>query len=331
MRVGFANIMPGHMPAEAANLEPPAAPGVHALGLALRDIKIAHSVFALPFAVLGACLATPALASPPPADRAAAWRTFAGQLLLVIVCMVFARTWAMLVNRIADRKFDAANPRTARRAVASGQLPVRTATAFALASAALFILTCAGFWLIYANPWPLLLSIPTLAWIAFYSFTKRFTWAAHLFLGGALAASPAAAAIAIYPPALHSISAIWLLTFMVFFWVAGFDILYAQQDLDFDRAAGLNSIPARVGQRASRWISRALHALACLALLGAWALEPRWGAGFGAACVLVGALLLGEHLHFARRGVVGLPVSFGLINGAVSCALGLAGALDLLL
>ena len=301
------------------------------LRLALSDIKIAHSVFALPFAVLGACLATPALASLPPADAPGAWRTFAGQLVLVVVCMVFARTWAMLVNRIADRKFDAANPRTARRAVASGQLPVRTAIAFALASAALFVLCCAGFWLFYANPWPLLLSVPTLAWIAFYSFTKRFTWTAHLFLGGALAASPAAAAIAVYPPALHSVSAIWLLVFMVFFWVAGFDILYAQQDLEFDRGVGLKSIPARLGQRASRCISRAFHALAWLALLGAWALEPRWGAGFGAACVLVGALLIGEHLHFARRGIVGLPMSFGVINGAVSCALGLAGALDLLL
>lgn len=306
---------------------PPPSP----LRLALSDIKVAHSVFALPFALLGACLASPALASPPPADAPGAWRTFAGQILLVIVCMVFARTWAMLVNRIADRRFDAENPRTTRRAVASGALPVRSAAAIALASGALFVLSCLGFWIFFANPWPALLSVPTLAWIAFYSFTKRFTWAAHLFLGGALAFSPIAAAIAVYPPALHSVPAIFWLAFMVLCWVAGFDILYAQQDVDFDRSVGLRSIPATLGPRAGRLFSRALHALAWAALMGAWLAEPRWQAGFGAAAVLVGALLLAEHLHFARRGIVGLPLSFGLINGVIACALGAAGIADLLL
>lgn len=315
----------------AATPSAPPARAPAALGLALRDIKIAHSVFALPFAVLGACLATPALADPPPANPPAAWRAFAGQLALVVACMVFARTWAMLVNRIADRRFDAANPRTAGRAVASGQLSVRHAVAIALASALLFLLCCAGFLLFFGNAWPLILGAPTLGWIAFYSFTKRFTWAAHLFLGGALAASPAAAAIAVCPPALHSVPAILLLVFMVFCWVAGFDILYAQQDIDFDRAAGLQSIPARLGPHASRWISRALHLLAWLALVGAWASEPRWQAGFGVAVLLTGALLLWEHLHFARRGILGLPLAFGLINGVVSCALGLAGVADLLI
>ncbi len=316
-------------PATSRSPSPTAAPKApsSSLALALSDIKIAHSVFALPFAVLGACLASPAFRSPAPAG---AWRTFAGQIVLVVACMVFARTWAMLVNRIADRRFDAANPRTAKRAVASGRLGVRQAWTIALASAALFMLGCAAFLIFFANPWPLILGAPTLGWIALYSFTKRFTAAAHLFLGGALAFSPLAAAIAVEPAAILDTPAIAPLAGMVLFWVAGFDILYALQDIEFDRETGLHSIPARLGATRSKWLSRAMHAAAWALLLCAWQLEPRWGLGFAAACAGVGALLLWEHTHFARTGIQGLPLSFGLINGAVSCALGIAGVIALL-
>src|SRR5690606_37906682 len=105
------------------------------------------------------------------------------------------------------------------------------------------------FWAFFDNPWPLVLSVPTLAWIAFYSFTKRFTALCHVFLGGALAASPLAAAIAVEPGALATTPALWLLAAMVLLWVAGFDIAYALQDIDFDRATGLRSVPARLGTR----------------------------------------------------------------------------------
>ncbi len=289
------------------------------LRLAAADIKLAHSVFALPFALLAAVLAI---------DPAASSTALAGQIALVILCMVLARTWAMLFNRLADRSFDAANPRTARRAVASGLLPVRRAWTLALTSALLFILTCSIFLLAFSNPWPLALSLPTLAFIAFYSLTKRFTALCHLVLGAALAFSPIAAAIALRPSALADTPAIWLLAGMVLPWVAGFDVIYALQDLDFDRSAGLRSMPARLGVQRSIWVSRLLHLLALAALTLAWWVEPRFGPTFLIAVALVAILLLGEHLVLARRGSAGIPMAFFTYNGLVSCVVGLLGILD---
>jgi 4-hydroxybenzoate polyprenyltransferase len=310
------------MSTATADLHHPATTWHARLTLAVRDIKIAHSVFALPFAILGVFLATSA-----PID----WARLAGQLTLVVACMVLARTWAMLVNRIADREFDARNPRTVRRAVASGALRAKDATSIALACALGFVGLCALFGVFFGNWWPLILSVPTLAWIGFYSFTKRFTMLAHLFLGGALAASPLAAAIAVRPEALGDTPALWALACMVLFWVAGFDVLYALQDVDFDRAEGLRSIPARLGARRAVWISRAMHLVAFAALVVVWRIDPRLGPVFGIAVGSIGALLLAEHWWLTRKGIVGLPMSFGVINGCVSCVAGLAGVVDVLL
>lgn len=289
------------------------------LRLIAGDIKLAHSVFALPFAILGAFLARPADAP---------WSRFAGQLALIVLCMVLARTWAMLVNRLADAEFDAANPRTARRLFASGRMRTRDGRAWAAGAAALFTLAAAGFWAFYANPWPLALALPVLAWIALYSFTKRFTALCHLFLGGALAASPLAAAIAVEPRALADLPALWCLAGMVAAWVAGFDVIYALQDIDFDRAAGLRSIPARLGWRGAAWASRALHAAALALLIAAWRLDPRLGALFGAGVAIVAALLIAEHVLLARRGAAGIPMAFFTLNGIVSCVLGALGCAD---
>ncbi len=299
------------------------------LPLALRDIKIAHSVFALPFALLAAALAVPQAA--PPARIAA-------QFALILICMVAARTFAMLINRLADRRFDAANPRTAGRAVATGALPTKTATAYAAAAAITFIFACAGF-LALGNAWPLALAGPTLALVAFYSFTKRFTPLAHLFLGLALAASPIAAAIAIQPatlaleaePLAPSGRATLYLAAFVALWVAAFDILYALQDLDFDRAANLKSIPAALGPCAAAWTSRALHALAFLALLAAIAAEPRLGPIIYTAAAIVAAALIAEHLVLTRRGLAGLPMAFFTLNGFIALTLGALGILDVLI
>lgn len=303
---------------------PPTLSGVL---LAFSDIKLAHSVFALPFAVLGAFLATPAFragAAPGQASR------FAGQLALVVLCKVAARTWAMLVNRIADRGFDAANPRTARRAVASGRLPVRDAWLVALAAAAMFLAACALFWVFFQNPWPLALGAPTLGWVALYSYTKRFTALCHIVLGSALAFSPIAAAIAVNPSSLAATPALWLLAAMVVCWVAGFDILYATQDIDFDRKTGLKSIPAALGHRRAAWASRLLHAAAFAFLALAWWADPRFSAIFAAATLGVAVLLIAEHAYLARTGIAGLPISFGLINGMVSIAVGTLGVVDIL-
>jgi len=292
------------------------------LRLAAADIKLAHSVFALPFAILAAVLARP---------ESGPWPRFAGQLALVVACMVTARTWAMLVNRLADRDIDAANARTARRVLASGRMSARDGWALALASAGAFLLACAGFWALFANPWPLLLGVPVLGWIALYSFTKRFTLLCHVFLGGALAISPLAAALAVRPEAVPASPALWLLSGMVVCWVAGFDVIYALQDADFDRQAGLHSIPSRLGPAAAIWISRGLHIGAFALLVLAARAEPRFGVLFMAAVGLVGVLLIVEHAVLAKRGKAGLEMAFFTINGVVSCVLGLAGVIDLTL
>ena len=300
------------------------------LSLALADIKLAHSVFALPFAILAAALAARP-GDPLPQHLA--------RFALVVVCMVAARTVAMLVNRIADRRLDAANPRTARRALASGRLPLRDAAVFTAAAALAFIAACAGFYALDANPWPLILAVPTLALVSFYSFTKRFTAAAHLFLGLALAASPIAAAIAVNPAAVgltgaaptDAGAAVFLLAAFVTLWVAGFDILYALQDLDFDRRAGLHSIPAKLGPARAAWAARALHAAAFAMLLLAISADPRLGAITAAAAAIVLAALITEHTVLARRGLAGLPMAFFTLNGFISLTLGALGVTDVAL
>lgn len=286
-----------------------------------KDIKLSHSIFALPFAVFGAFLAR----APD-----TAWTTFAAQLALVVVCMVAARTWAMVINRLADRKWDAANPRTAGRLFASGRASARDGAIVAGLCAVLFVLAACGFGIGFGNWLPALLSVPVLAWIALYSFTKRFTWACHLFLGGALAASPLAAVIAVRPAYLMESPAAWWLAGMVALWVAGFDMIYALQDLAFDRDVGLRSVPARFGAAGAVWISRSLHLLALAALVLAWHSEVRLGWLTGAAVGAVGLLLLAEHLVLARRGQAGLEMAFFTLNGIVSCVLGSLGAIDTL-
>jgi 4-hydroxybenzoate polyprenyltransferase len=267
----------------------------------------------------------------PTEGPASAPARFAGQAALVVLCMVTARTWAMLFNRIADRGFDAANPRTARRALASGRVSPAQAWGAALAAAGAFVASAALFGVVFANWWPALLSVPVLAWIAFYSLTKRFTLLCHLFLGGALGVSPLAAALAVNPDFAAGSVSLWFLAGMVVLWVAGFDVIYALQDLDFDRARGLSSIPARLGWRGAAWVSRGLHLGALGMLWGAWRAEPRFGVLFGVALGAVSVLLVTEHLILARRGKAGLDAAFFTVNGVVSCVVGALGWLDLAL
>lgn len=297
----------------------PAATLGSRLAIAAGDIKLSHSVFALPFAVLGAVLARRA---------GSAWSEFAGQLALVVLCMIFARTWAMLINRLADARFDAANPRTARRAVASGRLRRVDALVIALGCAAGFCGAAGLFTVFFGNPWPPLLAVPVLGWLALYSFAKRFTALCHLLLGTALAISPLAAALAVRPAALTDTPALWWLSGMVTLWVAGFDIIYALQDTEFDRATGLRSVPAGLGPRGAVWISRLLHAGAAGCLAGASLADARFGVIFGAAVVLAASLLVVEHAVLSRRGMAGLPMAFFTLNGVVSCVVGGLGVLD---
>lgn len=304
--------------------------------LVARDIKLSHSVFALPFAVLAVFLTGAERAKQGGAGE------LAGKLGLVVACMVFARTWAMLVNRLADASIDAKNPRTARRVFASGAMTPGQGWLWAGGAAACFVACTSVFGAVYGNWWPLALAAPALGWIALYSWTKRFTWACHLVLGVALAMSPVAAAIAVDPGAVGlsalgggalagaMVPAVWWLAGMVVCWVAGFDVIYALQDVDFDRGRGLWSVPSRLGVGRALWMSRGLHVLAAACLLMAWRTDGRFGVVFGIAVGLVAGLLAMEHVVLAKRGQAGLDMAFFTINGIVSVIVGILGCADVI-
>lgn len=297
---------------------PTASPPLgRSVALIAADIKLSHSVFALPFAVLGTFLAA---ASDGRRPRV-------GEFVLIVVCMVTARTVAMAVNRWADAAIDAGNPRTSRRAVPSGRLPRSAMAAAAAVCAGLFVAACGGFWLAYGNPWPVVLSPAVLAFLGGYSFAKRFTWLCHAWLGLALAASPVAAALAIHPAALQRPD-IWLLAAMVACWVAGFDVIYALQDVTVDRAAGLNSLPARFGAERALWVSRALHAAALAALVMLTLQSPWLGVLFGGGVALVAALLALEHALVWGSRTHHLNMAFFTVNGVVSVVLGALGVVE---
>lgn len=293
--------------------------------IAMGDIKLAHSVFALPFAILGAFLV-----APRHDDHTINWSLLGTLLIPVVLCMIFARNWAMLVNRVADSKIDAANPRTTRRAFASGALSLRDGIALLALNAIAFLAVCTLFGIFYQNWWPTILGIPVLIWIGFYSFTKRFTWLCHLFLGGALAASPIAAAIAVNPTHLADTTAIFWIAGMVMCWVGGFDVIYALQDLEYDQENDLSSIPARFGWKQAAWISRFLHLLAIACLVMALQSESQLRTIFSVAIALVALVLIYEHRVLFKQGKAGIPMAFFTLNGIVSLILGFAGCIDII-
>ena len=280
------------------------------LSTVLEMIKIEHTLFALPFAFLGMLLAAGGWPS---------WRT----VCWVVIAMVGARSAAMAFNRLVDRGIDAANPRTAGRALPTGQVTPAAVAAFIVASAALLALAA---WEL--NPLAFALTPVALAILFLYSYTKRFTWAAHLVLGLSLAGAPLGAWIAVRGDVRATPL---LLAGVVLTWTAGFDILYALQDVDFDRRTGLFSIPARFGVVGSLWISAALHALT-LTLL---ALLPRVypaGLGIGYWVGWAGCLLLIAYQHWVVRpgDLSRLNAAFFTANGALSVWLFAATALDIL-
>jgi 4-hydroxybenzoate polyprenyltransferase len=263
-------------------------------------IKIEHTLFALPFAFLGAVLAAKGLPS--------AW-----QVLWIIVAMVGARSAAMAFNRIADRSFDAKNPRTATRAIPAGLLSVSFVWAFTLASAALFLLAAA-----MLNRLTLLLAPVALACVLLYSFTKRWTQFSHFVLGACLSIAPTAAWIAVRGEIGSAVPL--LLSLVVLLWTAGFDVLYACQDFDFDRREGLKSIPAQVGIRRALWIARALHAAAFIVLVGLF-LVTALGAVAFAGVIATGALLVYQHRLVRADDLSRLNAAFFTTNAFVSVIL----------
>jgi 4-hydroxybenzoate polyprenyltransferase len=266
----------------------------------LEMIKFEHSVFALPFALTGALLAARFTMHGWPT-----WR----QLLWIVVAMVAARSAAMTINRIADLRYDKENPRTAQRALATGALSVGFAWIFTVGAVAAF-LTAA--WQL--NSLALKLAPLALAILFFYSFTKRFTHWSHLFLGFALGISPAAAWIAVTG---HLDTRMLILCAAVTLWVGGFDILYACQDVDFDRRAGLFSVPKRFGIATALLVARFMHigVVALLAWLAASFALP-WPAWLGIA--VVAALLAYEHSLVKANDLSRLDAAFFAMNGYIS-------------
>lgn len=263
-------------------------------------IKIEHTLFALPFAFLGAVLAARGLPTP--------W-----QLLWIVVAMVGARSAAMAFNRIADRSVDAKNPRTASRALPAGLLSVGFVWAFTLTSAALFLLAAA-----MLNRLTLILSPLALAWVLLYSLTKRWTQFSHLVLGACLSMAPTGAWIAVR--GTIGDPAPLLLSLVVLLWTAGFDVLYACQDYDFDRREGLKSIPARVGIARALWIARALHALAFLTLVWLFVVTQLGPVAFGGV-IAVGVLLVYQHRLVRAEDLSRLNAAFFTTNAFVSVIL----------
>jgi 4-hydroxybenzoate polyprenyltransferase len=274
----------------------------------LEMIKFSHTVFALPFAVMSAFLA----AGGMPSGR---------QLFWILMCMVGARSAAMSFNRMADARFDALNPRTASRPIPAGKISIRATAVFMGVMALLFIFSASQL-----NRLAFLLSPVALAIILGYSLTKRFTSSSHFLLGLSLAIAPVGAWIAIN----ESVSLLpLLLGLAVLLWTAGFDIIYACQDVDFDRRAGLRSLPERIGIGPALLVSAALHAAMVGALVIVFS-AARLGAPFLLGIVLVSVLLVYEHLIVKPDDLSRVNTAFFNINGAVSIVLMSLALVDIL-
>lgn len=282
-------------------------------------IKFSHSVFALPFALMATFLAARSNPTGLPTLT---------QVLLILVCMVAARSFAMTFNRIADRAIDARNPRTATRPLVTGQITPAQAWTFLIASMLVFAAGCVGFLTFCDNPWPIYLCAPTLVLLAAYSYMKRVTPMAHFVLGIAIAFAPTAAWIAISPETLG-----WpalLLTGCVLFWIAGFDIIYACQDFEVDRRDGLRSVPSRLGIAGALWVSRACHLLT-IGLLAAFGVIVGLDWLFWTAAGVTTLLLIAEQSVVKPTDLSRVNLAFFTLNGCVSLVLGLATIADILL
>jgi 4-hydroxybenzoate polyprenyltransferase len=273
---------------------------VRNIGTTLEMIKIEHTLFALPFAFLGAVLAAKGIPT-------------ATQILWITLAMAGARSTAMAFNRIADKDYDARNPRTRMRAIPAGALSVGFVLVFTICGAGVFVFAAA-----MLNRLTLLLSPVALASVVLYSYTKRWTLLSHLVLGWCLAIAPTGAWIAVRG-SIDSPAPL-LLSLIVMLWTAGFDVLYACQDYDFDRREGLHSIPARYGIGQSLWISRLLHVGAFAALLALY-FVTHLGPLAVAGLIATGALLIYQHTLVRADDLSRLNAAFFTTNAFVSVIL----------
>jgi 4-hydroxybenzoate polyprenyltransferase len=285
------------------------------LSLFARDIKISHTLFALPFALLSTFLAAGGLPK-------------IGMLILILLCMVTARTVAMAANRLLDAKLDAQNPRTQNRAIPSGRLSRSFVLAALLFCAVAFIAASSLFWVYYNNRLPLIFSVPVLLFLCAYPFLKRFTQLCHYYLGAALALAPIGAWVAIKgelnaPP-------LWMAA-AVLAWTAGFDILYACQDYRSDLESGLFSVPAKLGIPLALWVARFTHLLSAAMLIMLGLQSPLLGPIYFSAVGITIALLIIEHALVRSNDLSKINLAFFTINGLISLLLGTAGIIEILL
>lgn len=277
--------------------------------LYLRMIKFSHSVFALPFAFTGALLAAKGLP---------AWNT----VFWITVAMVGARSGAMGLNRIIDRSIDAANPRTKDREIPAGKISVRDAVIFTVVSFALMIYAAGSL-----NALCLILSPVAIAVLFLYSYTKRFTWLSHFVLGVSLSAAPIGAWIAVRGSFDLEILP---LGFAVVFWLAGFDVLYALQDVEYDKGHGLHSIPQRFGVSKALFLSRLLHCMTFLLLVFSGIIFSL-NFFYWIAMLITAALLIYEHSLVKPDDLSKLNMAFFNMNGYISITVLAFTALALLL
>jgi len=275
----------------------------------LEMIRFSHTLFALPFALLAATLAW--------RETPFQWEHLSG-ILLGMVC---ARSTAMAFNRLVDRHYDSLNPRTQRRQIPAGVLSVSSVWIFTLVCAAGFV---ASTLLFLPNRYPLWLSVPVLAFLCGYSYAKRFTSFCHYWLAAALMLSPIAVWIALKG---EISSTPLLLAAVIFFWVGGFDIIYACQDTEFDRSAGLFSLPARWGNQQALRIAFVSHLMTILCLGGLWYVASL-GSIFGMGVVIVTGLLIYEHSLIRPADLTRVNQAFFQVNSVISVGLLIVGLLD---
>lgn len=298
----------------------------------LEMIRFSHTVFALPFALLAALMGWMAVA---PEDAQVGFRWI--HLLGILICMVGARSAAMAFNRLVDRKIDAANPRTAGRHLPAGKLSVGSVVAFTIVSTLVYL---GGTLLFLPNYLPLAVSLPVLAILFAYSYTKRFTSMAHFWLGMALMLAPVCAWIAVRGEVVIASPAdvvpAVVLGLAVLFWVAGFDMIYACQDHEYDVGKKLHSIPVALGVAGALRLAAACHAMMLLLLLALPVLhlwigpETGLGAVYYAGVALVGILLVYEHRLVRPDDLTRVNAAFFNVNAVVSIGLFVVAAVDLL-
>ena len=291
--------------------------GLAAAGAMAGDIKLSHSVFALPFALLSATLA----ARVAPFGEAWGWGSFG----LIVACMVAARTAAMAANRLLDAKIDAGNPRTRNRSIPSGKLSPRYVAGVVVASGIVFEVACVGFGLAYDNWLPTLLGPVVLIALCAYPFFKRFTSLCHYYLGLCLALSPICAWIAIagsvaVEPLLMAASIVC--------WTGGFDVIYATADVETDLRDGVHSLPTKLGIAKALWISRVTHVLSIAFLVALGLASGDLGVLWFVVVAVVASLLVVEHALVRPDDLSKVGLAFFTVNGIISVLLGTAGIVD---